>query len=217
METINSERAYDASFKTPFRMILAGPSGSGKTTWVYNFLKECDKIMDVNPAKIIIYYSLWQPLYDEMNELGKNISFRKKMPSAEDIEGLATYASIGGTLVIIDDQALSVNRDTAKIFTGVSRHSKVSIIFLTQNFFMKNVFSRDVSLQATYIVLFKNPRDQTTMKHLAQQILPNNKKFVSLAHEHAVKTPYSYFLIDLHQQTNDAIRFRTNVLSLIHI
>lgn len=192
-------------------MIIAGPSGSGKTLWTYQFLRYHKKLMNVIPQKIVMYYSQWQPMYDKMETDNVVTDFIQKMPTENDIEALSEYSTVGGSLVIIDDHALSLNKDTAKIFTVTARHSNVSIILITQNLFVKQPYYRDVSLQATYFVLLKNPRDQSAIKYLAQQIAPSNTTFILDTYKHALQEPFSYLLIDLHQQTNDIIRFRTNI------
>ena len=194
-------------------MLLAGPSGSGKTSWIRQFLKYRKDVMNIDPAKIIIYYSIWQPIYTEFKDIA---DFKKGLPSIDDIENLESYSEIGGSLVIIDDQALSINKDIATIFTVTARHTHVSLIFLTQNFFSKQPYFRDISLQSTYIVLFKNPRDKSMIKYLAHQISPGNMNYVTMAYNHALQDPYSYLLIDLDQKTNDSTRLRTNIFPHEH-
>ena len=213
MSDINLDRSYDARFKCYFRMLLAGPSGSGKTSWVGKFVKYHKQLMDIPPAKIILYYHIWQNIY---NKFDKIVEFRHGMPSPSDIEKLDEYSEVGGALVIIDDQVLSVNKDIATIFTVTARHTNVSLIFLTQNLFAKQPFFRDISLQSTYMVLFKNPRDKSNIKHLAQQLSPSNTSYIHSAYNHALELPYSYLLIDLHQRTNDMIRLRTNIFTPEH-
>ena len=208
MTDLNLDRAYDARFKCFFRMILAGPSGSGKTTWVVKFIKYRKELMDIEPAKILIYYSVWQPLYSQLESI---VTFRRGIPSTSDIESLDDYSEIGGSLVIIDDQALSINKDIATIFTVTARHTHVSLVLLTQNLFSKQQYFRDVSLQASYFVLFKNPRDNSSIRYLSNQMNPSNNKYVYEAYQHALKQPYSYLLIDLDQKTDDHTRLRTNI------
>jgi len=207
---VNMLRSYDIRLISPFRLLLAGPSGCGKTTWMYTFLKEHENIMETPPAKIIIYYEIWQPIYDSIREK-KLADFQKGAPTSEEIKNLDIYAPVGGTLVIIDDQVLSVNKEIAQIFSVTARHSYVSLIFMTQNLFSKDKFFRDISLQSTYMVLFKNPRDMSTIRHIAQQIMPLNVPFIVSSFNHAISKPFSYFFIDLHQKTEDHIRFRTNI------
>lgn len=205
---LNEKRAYDARFKCFFRMLLAGPSGSGKTSWICNFIKHRVDLMDIQPAKILFFYHVWQPSYAELKEVA---TFKKGIPSIEDIENLEEYSEIGGSLVVIDDQALSINKEIATIFTVTARHTSVSLVLLAQNLFAKQSFFRDISLQSTYMVLFKNPRDKSAIKYLASQINPSNTAYVWEAYNFALDKPYSYILIDLHQQTDDRMRLKTNI------
>ena len=46
----------------------------------------------------------------------------------------------------------------------------MSVIFLTQNLFHKNKHMRTISLNAHYLVLFKNPRDVEQFTTLARQM-----------------------------------------------
>ena len=179
MDGVIKERAYDARFKPFFKMILAGPSGSGKTLWLYQFLKNHELLMKTPPANVILYYNTWQEVYDKMESENIVSKFIKGYPSVKDVEELSEYSSIGGSLLIIDDQALSANKDLARIFTVTARHSSTSIIYITQNLFSKQQYSRDISLQATYLVLFKNPRDSSAVRYLAGQIMPSNPIFIN--------------------------------------
>ena len=91
-------------------MLLAGPSGSGKTSWICNFIKHRVDLMDIQPAKILFFYHVWQPSYAELKEVA---TFKNGIPSIEHIENLEEYSEIGGSLVVIDDQALSINKEIA--------------------------------------------------------------------------------------------------------
>ena len=210
---INTDRSYDVRFKCFFRMLLAGPSGSGKTSWVCKLVKYRKELLNVIPAKIIIYYQIWQEAYDALKDIA---TFKKGIPTVEDIEDLEEYAEIGGSLLIIDDQALSINKDIATIFTVTARHTHVSLILLTQNLFARQPFFRDISLQSTYMVLFKNPRDMSAIKYLASQVYPTNKQYVIDSYNYALKDPYSYLLIDLDQNTKDYMRLRTKIFPPEH-
>ena len=205
---LNEDKAYDARFKCHFRMLLAGPSGSGKTSWICNFITHRKLLMDTEPAKIIFFYQIWQQSYEKLKDIA---TFINGIPTVSDIENLEEYSEIGGSLVIIDDQALSINKDIATIFTVTARHTSVSLILVTQNLFAKQAFFRDISLQSTYMILFKNPRDKSAIKYLAMQIRPDNPSYVLEAYNYALQNPYSYLLIDLHQQTDDSMRLKTDI------
>ena len=60
------------------------------------------------------------------------------------------------------------------LFTVGSHHKNTSVFFLTQNIFSKGKFTRDISLNSNYLIIFKNPRDQLQFQILARQMFPNN-------------------------------------------
>ena len=53
-----------------------------------------------------------------------------------------------------------------------SHHSDTSVIYLVQNLFSKNKESRTISLNAQYMIVFKNPRDSSQLANLARQMYP---------------------------------------------
>jgi len=66
--------------------------------------------------------------------------------------------------VIIDDLMQETNEMVAYMFTKGSHHRNISVVFLAQKLFSKNNFARTMSLNAHYMVLFKNPRRQSVCK-----------------------------------------------------
>uniref|UniRef100_A0ABD2WZR4 Uncharacterized protein n=1 Tax=Trichogramma kaykai TaxID=54128 RepID=A0ABD2WZR4_9HYME len=103
----------------------------------------------------------------------------------------------------------SSNNDVLDLFTKGSHHKNLSVIFLTQNIFHQGKGQRDISLNTKYIVLFKNPRDRAQIWHLAQQVFPEDPKFLVEAFTDATRLPHSYLFLDLTQSTRDELRFRS--------
>jgi len=83
------------------------------------------------------------------------------------------------------------NQLVANVFTKISHHRNVSAVYLTQNLFDKNKKKRTISLNAHYLVLFKNPRDATQFATLARQMYPNASKFAIEAYTDATSAPYA--------------------------
>ena len=59
------------------------------------------------------------------------------------------------------------------------------------------------------IVVLKNVRDRNQLSHLARQVLPHNFKGQLEAYLHATVAPQGYVLLDLSQDTDNSLRFRT--------
>jgi len=114
-------------------------------------------------------------------------------------------------LLIVDDLMQETDQSVANLFTKGSHHRDVSIMFLAQNLFPKNKFARTMSLNAHYMVLFKNPRDASQFAYLARQMYPGFSKFAIEAYKDATREPYSYLLVDLRTEQDEDLRLRTNI------
>jgi hypothetical protein len=95
------------------------------------------------------------------------------------------------------------------LFTKGSHHRNISVILNTQNLFHQGKYCRDISLNAKYIVVLKYVRDREQFSHLARQVLPHDSKGLSDAYLNATEEPHGYLVLDLSQDTNDRLRFRT--------
>ena len=51
-----------------------------------------------------------------------------------------------------------------------SRNRNISLVLITQNVFPQGQSSPDISLNSNYLVVFKNPRDEAQIVHLARQV-----------------------------------------------
>jgi len=115
------------------------------------------------------------------------------------------------TLLILDDLMSETNHLVANVFTKISHHRNVSVVYLTQNLFDKNKYARTISLSAHYLVLFKNPRDATKFATLARQMYPSASKFVIETYKDATSAPYGHLLVDLKPGQDERCCLRTNV------
>jgi len=185
----------------PFTSIVCGPTGCGKTRWIFRLIENAEKMIFPNPAKILYCYGEYQSLF-------------ARYPSVEFQDGLPDISKFDGSepiLLIIDDLMNEINADTEKIFTRMSHHKNISVIFIMQNLFPKNKFARTMSLNAHYMILYKSPRDAGQFAILAKQMYPNNSKFAVEAFKDATSSPYGYLLLDLKPETDEKFRLRTNI------
>lgn len=116
-------------------------------------------------------------------------------------------------LVILDDLMDADSSKISELFTKGSHHRNISVVLITQNIFHKGVHSRDISLNTKYLIVFKNPRDQQQFKYLARQIHPENSRDLLKIYKEATTKPHNYLLIDLTQEVNEILRFRTNIFN----
>lgn len=205
----------DLRFQNPCSFILGGASQSGKTTLTLNILRDIDNLF-VEPRckqNIIFYYHQWQPSYESFKKENIVKEWVNKLPTQDEvIEKTMAYTETGGSVIVIDDFAQDLNKDIVNIFSVLVHHTKTVVFLLVQNIFVKVPAFRDISLNATYIILFKNPRDGSQIMSLARQISPRNTRYILDAYRDTTKKAYSYLLFDLHQSTPDIIRVRNKIL-----
>jgi Cdc6-like AAA superfamily ATPase len=205
------ESTTDFRLQAYCRIILAGPPGCGKTRFCQNLLRYRDEMFSVPPAQVLYYYRAWQPIFNEMKVAGLVDQFLEGIPTMEQMEELREYEDRGGCIVVIDDQVQNITAELAELFQVGSRHNAINLILMTQNLFSKNRFYRDISLSAKYTVLFKNPRDASTITNFAKQFCPGNIQFVTSVYAEATKKGYGYLFCDFDQDTESDLRLRTNI------
>ena len=86
-------------------------------------------------------------------------------------------------------------------------------MYLVQNLFPKHKESRTISLNAQYMVVFKNQRDASQLTHLAKQIYIGRVNFVQEAYKDATNVLYGYLIVDQKQDTPEDLRLRTTILT----
>ena len=82
---------------------------------------------------------------------------------------------------------------------------------ILQNLFSKNKEQWCVNLNSHYMILFKNPRDNSQIINLATQMYPKNVKVLQDAYKLATADPWSYLVVDLKQNTPDHLRLRGDI------
>jgi len=115
-------------------------------------------------------------------------------------------------LVIHDDLLNDVySKQVCDLFTKVNHHRNISVILITKNIFHQGRYWRDISLNAIYLVLLKNVRDKNEFIFLARQVYQENKASLYKAYLDATQLFHGYLILYLSQDTDDRLRFRTNI------
>ena len=197
---MDEEETYDVRFKAPFTAIVSGPTGSGKTVLLQQLIENAETVCDKPPVKIYYRYGAWQKAFE--NPISPILEYGEGMMDIEnDVPDDGQHRWI-----IVDDLLGEVGgkAEMNNLFTKHSHHKNLSVFFVTQNLFDKNI--RLLSVNAQYVIVFKNPRDMAQIAHLGRQIFPQNPKFLTESYVDATKEPYSYLLLDLKQSTREEVR-----------
>jgi hypothetical protein len=192
-------------FKHTFTGICAGPTGCGKTELMKNIILNAEEMISPSPHRIIWYYAESQPKL-EHSLVPAGVEFREGLPELSEFDGKDPV------LLVVDDFMSECSSEITKLFTKGSHHRNLSIWFLMQNFFHQGKEIRSITLNAHYVILFKNPRDKQQVKVLARQMFDKDARFMEEAFVDATSEPHGYLLIDLKQATPDEVRLRTKIL-----
>ena len=207
-------------FAQPFTMTLAGGRRTGKTYFTKTLLERNRHLLSSPTLETIIWFygTSQQSIFDElivtMQEYGQRIEFVQGLPQDKTVQDFIGDFPGQQKLIVLDDlmEKASNRPDVAALFTH-GRHEHVSVMYLTQNFFHKSKYARDISLNNDYAVLFKNTHNLSMITHLGQQM--GNVKFLKQAYQAATIDPFSHLFIDMRSDTPEIIRYRSNVLDEI--
>ena len=162
-------------FQHPCNIMIAGPTGCGKTYFLHRVLFH--KLIDPIPTRIVLFYQEDQPMYAQ---------WREWYPQLKMIHGWQEnmdemFKSSETNLLILDYQmgAAGKSEELKTLFTMVSHHRNLTVIYLVQNIFDQGKSMRTVSLNAQYFVLFRNPRDFEQLHRLGSQMFEDKKQIIS--------------------------------------
>jgi hypothetical protein len=192
-------------FQHPFTGVCAGPTGSGKSELMKMIVSNAEIMIDPPPKRIVWHYAEYQSkLNSELGGIG--VEFREGCPDMSEFSGEEPV------LLIIDDLMSECGKEITNLFVKGSHHRNLSIWFLMQNFFHQGKEIRTITLNAQYIILFKNPRDKQQVKVLARQMFDRDAPALEEAFSVASSKPHGYLLVDLKQNTPDHLRLRSKII-----
>ena len=198
-------------FRTPSSILIEGPSGSGKTVFVSKLFQDPRRYFANLPVNIHYCYTVWQPLFDKLKKQTK-VTFHQGIPNVKELS--KWYSSTKGGLLVLDDLMDEGSNDkrVLDLFTRDSHHRNITVLYLIQDLFPPGKYAKTISRNAHYIVAFKNPRDQTGIRNLLQQMFPLHWRQALEVYTKATARPFGYLMLDLHPASDDQYRLYTNIL-----
>lgn len=199
---------YSCVLRHPARILIFGPSFSGKSTLVSKILDNQLEIFDCKFGRII-YCSDGSEL-----KIKDNSVYIEKYDFYDD-SLFETLDKEVNNCIIIDDFMHRAANDIkiSELFTKRSHHNNTSVIFLLQNIFPKSKYMTDIKRNASYIIFMRNPSDEKSIKLFSSQFDPHSSKYLYESYLDATKEkPFSYLLVDLHQDQANEIRIRSPIM-----
>ena len=203
-------------FFKPMRAIFSGSSQSGKTNLIGGIMKNQNRIFGESFASIKYFYPeyLDECPVDWHNFIDTPIFYQAGFPTKTDIDDLEPNSCI-----IIDDMMTKVVKSELmrQFFNVISGKKSISIICVTQNYFVQGPFSRDIRNSTNFVCLFRNCADDKLNKRVAVA-LGITKAFTKAEEEVFQTEVYPYIFID-QTQRNQIYSWRvyTDILSKIRV
>ena len=193
-------------FTSPCTAIISGPTGSGNSTFIFKILNNLNHMFSQTVDKVYYFYGAWEKFFD--NNEYSNLEFIKDLP---DKDFLDTIKHDKHALIIIDELQLAAlnNVFIANLFSREAHHRNISVFLILQNLFHQGKYCRDISLNAHYFVLFKNPQGVNQIKCLGSQLGIRNKLLE--AYLDATSVPFGYLMVDLSPTSDRSYMLRSNI------
>ena len=157
-------------FRHLFSFIGSGPNGSGNSSFLIRFIQNLAYLCtEPTFAGGIVWCYGEKSTVPSRQKLPAYVKYNESVPEE--------FGSANGEpcLVFPDDLLNDVySKQLCEMFTRSSHHRNIRVILITQNLFHQGRFSRDISLNAHYIVAMKNVRDKKQFIYLAGQVYPED-------------------------------------------
>ena len=203
---------FDIRLKENFKLFISGPSRCGKTFYVSELLENIESFAKEPPETIVYVYKIWQSKFDEMKTVVDLF-----VEDNENVVQQIKEVSIGQRIFVIFDDLINSKSlvDIATLFTVDGRHMNMSMAFLSQRMFVNNEYFRQISQNCDYFCVFKNPRNSSEIRTLAQQLTPGSLGLIEIYKE-ATKSPFSYLFINLTQECNIKVKYLSHLFNENH-
>jgi len=205
-------KMFDIRLKENFKIFISGPSRCGKTFFVSELLENIESFATEPPETVVYVYKIWQSKFDEMKAVVDVF-----VEDNENVIQQIKEVSLGQKIFVIFDDLINSRSlsDMAALFTVDGRHMNMSMAFLSQRMFVNNEYFRQISQNCDYFCVFKNSRNSSEIRALAQQLTPGSLDLIDIYKE-ATKSPFSYLFINLTQECNIKVKYLSHLFNDNH-
>lgn len=154
----------------PARIMISGPTLSGKSEFVMKMV-EHRKLLFTRPFDRIIYShpadTTNENYLTRMQDLFRDLEIVKGLPNFRKLNLLDATEE---KLVIIDDQIMELgnSKDILSTFLRHSHHSRISIVFTTQNAYFPSTFGVTLRRNLSEFVVFFQKGDLLGLQNLSR-------------------------------------------------
>ena len=200
-------------FNHPTQIIITGPTKAGKTTLAIQILSNRD-VMLPGLQEIYWFYTMESSTTKAREHL-PGVNFVQGFPTLEKLESLDTTIP---KLIVLDDMQEMTDKkatfeDLKKLFTAVSHHCNISLIFIVQDIYVNKNMTR-LANQAENLLAMCNGA-------ACYQIPKLGNKLFGSGHEHFIRwaisdvkanSSHGYLLLSTGAEVLDCYKVRSKIL-----
>ena len=127
----------------PLTCIVSDPNGSGESVFTLTLIEHAEQVITPPTKRIIYCYGEYQKVFDNYSI----VEFHDALPALNDFDGKSR------TLLLLDDLMTSTDDRVVDLFTKISHHRNVSVVYLTQNIFYKKQTIENAKFKLTLLDL----------------------------------------------------------------
>lgn len=185
-------------------MLVSGGRGVGKIEFTTKRLK--GKFTAPQPERNVwCYPKHQQDLFQEIMKM--NVEYMEGISRELDKYSKKNKRDF----IILDDLTDEVSNSLQ--VTQLARHGRhdtLSVIYLTQNLLHKS--QGTLSFNSDYMLIFKNPWDNSQFAFIARQIFSGKVKFLMWTYKDATSSSHTYLMLYLKPDTQERFRMSSNIL-----
>ena len=202
--------------KHPSNILISAPSNSGKTYLLTKILLSGEAAVTVTYDRIIYCFNVYlSETFKILKESNLPVSFIKGLPT--DFAALELDSALNNCIILDDLSEDAVDSAEVKnLFCCYGHHFNTSVFLLSQNYFAKGKYARDIRANIKYFIIFKNPCDRVEIQILQNRIVAPLSKYFSEACSLATEPSRGYLLYDGSSDINDIFRLRTDITNTIN-
>jgi hypothetical protein len=195
------------SLNHPATVLVIGGTGCGKSVFTRSLIENHQQTFSHLPAqpKVLWCYGIYQDSF----------AFPIKNTNSLFHEGLVDEDYIKTRrpdILVIDDMMNEKSDDifVHNLFTKLSHHLNITVIFITQNLYQKGQVQ--MKRNAHYLVLMRSPSDKSQVMTLGRQLYPGSSHFFLEAYNDATSRKFGYLLIDVSPESEEETRLKTDII-----
>jgi len=224
----NNKQPFNPNFdkhkiKLNFRMVILGASGSGKTNVLLNLLKDFNgtfttiDIYTRQPDEPLYKHLL--EVYKKNNKIANNDIEKKEglfiHEGIMDLKPLNNYDPEKNHLVVFDDMILEKNLKQVAEYYIRCRKKGVSVIFLTQSYYLNDQNWKIIRRNANYIIIKKISSVKELMAIIKDYSLGISKEeFLEMYQNITKENKFNFLMLDIDAPPEERFRINYDVINM---